>query len=121
MIWHLLGAINGGVLLALVLAGLLLGWAHLIGPVRESTAYDPTTQGDSVARTVSRLRTMPCEAPGCKGMRSARHLICPACWKRVPKPVRAQVYRTWDQFQGGQPGGYLRWMAARQKCLESLQ
>ena len=125
MIWSLLGAINGGVLLAIVLGGLLVAWGYLTGPARQSTAYNPTTEGETVTSTVPatvrQLRPFPCEVPGCQGKRSARHLVCPACWKRVPKPLRANVYRTWDQFQARQPDGYLRWMAARQRCLESLQ
>lgn len=119
--WTLLGAINGGVLLALILAALLLASAWCLGPAKQNTAYNPTTQGDSVTRTVRTLRPLPCEVKGCAGMRSHRHLVCPACWKRVPKHLRADVYRTWDQFQARKPDGYLRWMAARQRCLESLQ
>ncbi|WP_406046572.1 hypothetical protein [Kribbella sp. NBC_00889] len=122
MMWTLLGAINGGVLLALILAALLLASAWCLGPAKRNTAYNPTVEGTStVPRTVAKLRPFPCEVAGCQGMRSARHLVCPACWKRVPKHLRADVYRQWDAFQGRQPGGYLRWMAARQKCLESLQ
>ena len=121
MMWTLLGAINGGVLLAIVLGGLLVVWAFATGPARQRTAYNPTIEGESVARTVTLLRPFPCEVKGCRGMRSARHLVCPACWKRVPKRLRADVYRTWDQFQARQPNAYLRWMAARQRCLESLQ
>jgi hypothetical protein len=121
--WQLLGAINGGVVLALVLGGLLLAWGVSRGPDRRSTAYVPTTEGETVStvpETVRQLRPYPCEVPGCKGKRSARHLVCPACWKQVPKPLRAEVYRTWDQFQARQPDAYLRWMTARQKCLEAL-
>ena len=125
MMWTLLGAINGGVLLALILGACLLASAWCLGPAKQSTAYNPTPEGETVTSTVpgtvSKLRPFPCEVAGCKGMRSARHLVCPACWKRVPKPLRANVYRTWDQFQARQPDGYLRWMAARQRCLESLQ
>ena len=121
MIWTLLGAINGGVLLAGVLGACLLAVAYCLGPAKQSTAYNPTTEGETVTSTVSKLRPFPCEVAGCQGMRSARHLVCPACWKRVPKHLRADVYRTWDQFQGRQPDGYLRWLAARQKCLESLE
>jgi hypothetical protein len=121
VIWTVLGGINGGILLAIVLGACLLGWRYLTGPVSTSTAYNPMTEGDSVARTVSLLRPYPCKVEGCAGMRAQRHLVCPACWKRVPKRQRADFYRTWDQFQAGSPKGYVRWLAARQKCLESLQ
>ena len=119
--WTALAAINGGVLLALVLGALLLCSAYCLGPAKRSTAYNPMTEGETVARTVRLLRPHPCKVDGCEGMRAQRHLVCPACWKRVPKPLRAQFYRTWDQFQSGNPKGYVRWLAAREKCLASLQ
>jgi len=120
MMWTLLGAINGGVLLAIVLGACLLAVAWCLGPAKQSTAYNPTAEGETVTSTVRQLRPFPCEVPGCQGKRSARHLVCPACWKQVPKPLRADVYRTWDQFQARQPNAYLRWMAARHRCLEAL-
>ena len=105
---ELLGWFDGRALLALTACGCLLGLRLL---------RTPTTEGNSMAK----LRPVPCQAKGCAGWRSHRHPVCPACWKRVPKHLRSDVYRTWDQFQAGAPDGYLRWLSARHKCLESLQ
>ena len=110
--WTLLASINGGVVLAVGLGAMLLGVRYL---------KNPTTEGETVPTTVRLLRPYPCKVDACAGMRAQRHLVCPACWKRVPKPLRAEFYRTWDQFQSGNPSGYVRWLAARQRCLESLQ
>ena len=102
-----LGWVNGGVVLAVVLV------------VMTALVFrKPTTEGNAAVRD---LRPFPCNIEGCKGKRSARHLVCPACWRRVPKSLRSEFYKTWDQAQVGRPNGYLRWLAARQKCLESLQ
>lgn len=116
---ELLGWFNGGTLLVLVLGAALYGWWFLAisSPARD-TSYNPTTEGQTI---VAKLRPLPCEVPGCSGWRSHRHLVCPSCWKRVPNDLRAEVYRSWDQFQSGRRSGYLRWLAARQKCLESLE
>ena len=112
MIWQALGAINGGVVLAFVLVAAVLGGRYL---------KNPTTEGKTVPTTVRLLRPLPCQVDGCQGKRAQRHLVCPACWRRVPKHLRSNFYRTWDQFQSGNPSGYVRWLAARQRCLESLQ
>lgn len=113
--------INGVVLLVLVLmlvlALLAYGWWFLAIAEPPETAYNPTTEG---IPAVAKLRPLPCERPGCHGARSHRHLICPACWREVPKHLRNDVYRTWDDFQGRRENGYLHWITARRKCLESL-
>lgn len=116
--WELLGLFNGFTLLLLVLGVAAYGWWYLAISSPAETAYSPTTEGQTI---VAKLRPLQCEVKGCGGFRSHRHLVCPACWRRVPKHLRADVYRSWDAFQAGRPNGYLRWMSARQKCLESLE
>jgi hypothetical protein len=113
VIWQALGSINGAVVLAVV----VLGVALVLRPQR----HNPTTEGEPMPATVRLLRPLPCQVDGCAGTRAHRHLVCPACWRRVPKDLRSNFYRTWDQFQSGSPKGYVRWLAARQKTLESLQ
>ena len=121
MIWTFLGAINGGVLLAGVLCGLLLAVAYCLGPAKQSTAYSPMTAGETVSLSVRQLRPFPCEVEGCKGRRSARHLVCPGCWRHVPEPLRSEFYRAFGKMQAGHPDAYRKWLAVRQKCLESLE
>lgn len=114
---ELLGWINGGTFLLLVAGIGLYGWWYLAIAEPEDNAYNPTTEGE----TMPKLRPLPCQVKGCKGFRSHSHLVCPSCWRRVPKHLRDDVYRQWDLFSRGSGNGYLRWLTARQKCLESVR
>lgn len=117
MIWDALALVNGGTLLLGILGALAYGWWFFAIAPPADTSYTPTTEGIPV---VVNHRPLPCQVHGCHGRRSHRHLVCPACWKRVPKHLRADVYHSWDQFQAGSPGGFLAWQAARTRCLEAV-
>ncbi len=49
-----------------------------------------------------------CHNPACKAPCEPRYLMCSRCWYRVPKPLRDEVWRT---YQAGQERG-LRWPSA---------
>lgn len=102
-----LGWINGAVVLVVALVVMAV-----------FVLRKPSQEGVTALRD---LRPYPCQIEGCPGKRAARHAVCPACWKNVPRPLRREFYKTWDQAQSGGSNGYLRWLAARQRCLESLQ
>lgn len=37
---------------------------------------------------------------GCgRSRRRAAELLCPICWRKVPKPLQRAVYRAWDARQ----------------------
>lgn len=48
-----------------------------------------------------------CPAEGCNGRVRESELLCPPCWKRVPKRQRDEVQRTWKAVQAG--GGRAQW------------
>jgi hypothetical protein len=44
--------------------------------------------------------THECPGPGCSAEVDSSMLMCPACWRQVPKPVRAAVWRAWRRGAG---------------------
>ena len=44
--------------------------------------------------------THECPGPGCTEKVALDRLMCPACWPRVPKPVRRAVWIAWNRGTG---------------------
>lgn len=65
-------------------------------PHRDEFKHKPKTKG-------------ACPAEGCDGRVRTDELLCPSCWKRVPKRTRDEVWRTWKAVQ--QNGGRPQWKA----------
>jgi len=55
-----------------------------------------------------------CAIPGCFVMVDSGLLMCPAHWRRVPKPVQRAVWNTW---RNGPSGAYL---AARESAIRCI-
>ena len=45
---------------------------------------------------MSTMRDCP---TGCARKVRAGHLLCAACWRRVPKDLQAEVHRTWRAWR----------------------
>jgi hypothetical protein len=44
--------------------------------------------------------THQCPGPGCAEEANSSMLMCPACWYRVPKPIRRAVWIAWRHGSG---------------------
>lgn len=44
---------------------------------------------------------------GCARKVRAGHLLCTACWRRVPRDLQAEVHRTWKAWLQGNPDANL--------------
>jgi hypothetical protein len=44
--------------------------------------------------------THQCPGPGCGEEVGSSRLMCPACWYRVPKPLRRALYVAWNRGAG---------------------
>jgi hypothetical protein len=55
-----------------------------------------------------------CAATTCTAQVPRHILMCRADWARVPKPLQAEVYRTW---RGRRRGGWQPYLAARDAAI----
>jgi hypothetical protein len=44
----------------------------------------------------------PCSYPQCGALLKPHVLMCRAHWRRVPYPLRAEVWSAWEQYRCGQ-------------------
>jgi len=54
---------------------------------------------------------------GCSRSVKFGHLMCGACWRKVPKDVQTRVYRSWRAVQAGRPDAMTDYDAAKADAI----
>jgi len=44
--------------------------------------------------------THECPGPSCEVQVASSMLMCPGCWRQVPNPIQAAVWRAWNRGAG---------------------
>ncbi len=62
-----------------------------------------------------------CHALGCKKPCPPKHLMCRACWSRVPAELQAEVYETVDKRdKGAVNASWAPWWRAQAKAIHHV-